>query len=169
MYKSASITCRCMFVKSYKKYLVDNIQIWQIIVNWLQLSSDGQYNGTTVLLQILNSAIIIPLQNNLLVIIKTNGYCSHASQSSLRSSSSSYSQVNIVKKNTKSPVWSYFGLKANENGCVSEDVDQPVCCESGKVVPAKGGNTSNLFWHLKEHHHTSYDEISLNSRKRAWL
>ena len=32
--------------------------------------------------------------------------------------------------------------------------------------PSKGRNTSNLYWHLKEHHPTSYAEISPSSRKR---
>ena len=41
-----------------------------------------------------------------------------------------------------------------------------MCHECGKVVPAKGGNTSNIFWHLKEHHPTSHAKISLNSKKR---
>ncbi len=76
--------------------------------------------------------------------------------------------ANIVKKkNTKSPVWTYFGLKASDTGCVNEeDIDRPVCRECGKTVLAKGGNTSNLYWHLKEHHPTLYLEISPKSRKR---
>ena len=45
-----------------------------------------------------------------------------------------------------------FLLKANESGCIKEkDVDRPMCCECGKIVPAKDGNTFNLYWHLKEH------------------
>ena len=57
---------------------------------------------------------------------------------------SSSSFINIVEK--KNTMWSYFGLKANESGCIKEnDVDQPVCRECSKIVPAKGGNTSNLY------------------------
>ena len=85
------------------------------------------------------------------------------------SSTSSSSQINIVKKkNTKSPVWTFFGLKASDSGCVNkEDIDRPVCRECGKSVLAKGGNTSNLFWHLKEHHPTLYLEVSPKSRKSS--
>ena len=89
--------------------------------------------------------------------LKSGESGSHGSQSF-----SSSSSVNIVKKkNTKSPVWSHFGLKANESGCEREDVDRPVCRKCGKIVPAKGSNTSNLYWHLKEHHPTLYAEIGI--------
>ena len=66
----------------------------------------------------------------------------------------------VKKKKTKSPVWSYFGLKANESGIVSDaDLDRPICRQCYKPVPAKGGNTSNLFWHLRENHAKSYAEV----------
>ena len=64
----------------------------------------------------------------------------------------SSSSINIVpKENTSSPIWTYFGLKSDDEGKpISNDkVICRVCCGS---VTAKGGNTSNLFSHLKGHH-----------------
>jgi hypothetical protein len=83
------------------------------------------------------------------------------------SSACDSSELNLVKKkNTKSPVWNFFGLRADDNDrIIEEELDRPVCRECCKVVPAKGGNTSNLFWHLKEHHSALYAEISPISRK----
>ena len=101
--------------------------------------------------------IIIFFNNHVHSFITTNTCDSRVGKMALSGSQSSLSSssVNIVKKNTKSPVWSYFGLKPNESGCIrEEDVDRPMCCECSKIVLAKGGNTTNLYWHLKEHHPT---------------
>ena len=50
-------------------------------------------------------------------------------------------------------LWYYFGLEANENGIPKVDKEQkPVCHKCKKSVPVKGGITSNLMSHLKEHH-----------------
>ena len=56
---------------------------------------------------------------------------------------------NIMKKNTKSPVWAHIELRADEANRVSEDeLERSVCRECHKVVLAKGGKTSNVFSHL---------------------
>ena len=57
----------------------------------------------------------------------------------------------VKKKNTKSPVWTCFGVKASESGSVNA-IDRPVSQERGKTVLAKGCNMSNWYWHLKENH-----------------
>ena len=59
----------------------------------------------------------------------------------------------VKKPNCRSVVWNYFGLKANEYGIpLSEEEERPICRTCQKVVPAKGGNTSNLLTHLRDHH-----------------
>ena len=61
--------------------------------------------------------------------------------------------LNLVKKpNTKSSVWTYFGLEADESDKPLRDKeDSPVCRACKKSVLAKGGNTSNLLTHLYDH------------------
>ena len=58
--------------------------------------------------------------------------------------------LNLVKKpNTKSSVWTYFGLEADESDETLRDKeDSPVCRACKKSVLAKGGNTSNLLTHF---------------------
>ena len=58
--------------------------------------------------------------------------------------------LNLVKKlNTKSSVWTYFGLEADESDKPLRDKeDSPVCRACKKSVRAKGGNTSNLLTHF---------------------
>ena len=75
-------------------------------------------------------------------------------------------EVVLVKKpNAMSIVWNYFGLEANEQGTPKRDKDQtPVCRSCKKSIPAKGGNTSNLMAHLKEHHAELYVE-ALSAQK----
>ena len=52
--------------------------------------------------------------------------------------------LNLVKKpNTRSSVWTYFGLEADESDKPLRDKDSPVCRACKKSVLAKGGNTSN--------------------------
>ena len=67
--------------------------------------------------------------------------------------------INIVpKQNTTSLIWTYFGLEADEDG-------KPVSTETVRCqtcyapVPGKGGNTSNSFSHLKNHHPKKYKEV----------
>ena len=57
------------------------------------------------------------------------------------------------KKNAKSVVWDYFGIRLEHGGLPIRGEEQKLICRScGKVVLAKGGNTTNLLTHLKDHH-----------------
>lgn len=69
------------------------------------------------------------------------------------------SHPNIVsKKNTNAPVWTYFGLKADENGLpISKEA--AICRLCFSSVSSKGGNTSNLYSHLKNHHAKEHAEL----------
>ena len=66
--------------------------------------------------------------------------------------------VNLVKKHKSSSVlWNYFGLEADPNGVPLPGKEEKPVCKSCKVnVSAKGGNTSNLFTHLRDHHPDLY-------------
>ena len=63
-----------------------------------------------------------------------------------------------AKLGTKSPVWQYFGLAADDDGKVKSE-DQAVCRLCQRIVMAKGSNTSNLQSHLKNHHPLKFAEI----------
>ena len=77
------------------------------------------------------------------------------------------SQSLVRKPRAVSVVWDYFGLKTNENGTVIVTEEQkPVCRTCHRSVPAKGGNTSNLMAHLKEHHPELYTE-AMSSQKSS--
>ena len=57
------------------------------------------------------------------------------------------------KKYPKSVVWDYFGIRVGEDSLtVHGEEQEPVCRSCGKVVLAKGGNTTNLLTHLRDHH-----------------
>ncbi len=62
------------------------------------------------------------------------------------------SSVRIVPKaNTVSPVWIYFGLEADGQGkLISKEI--AICRLCNSRTSTKGGSTSNLFSHLKNHH-----------------
>jgi len=60
------------------------------------------------------------------------------------------SQPLVKKPRVVSVVWNYFGLRTEGGRVVHED--KPVCRACLREVPAKGGNTSNLMAHLREHH-----------------
>ena len=69
--------------------------------------------------------------------------------------------VNLVKKrNTKSVVWTYFSIKATDGFPIEAEQERPLCRSCGRAVLAKGGNTTNLFQHLREHHPDLYAEAS---------
>ena len=77
------------------------------------------------------------------------------------------SQPPVKKPHSVSVVWDYFGLRTAENGRIIQD-DKPVCQTCIREVPAKGGNTSNLMAHLREHHPDLYTEaIALQDQQRA--
>ena len=92
--------------------------------------------------------------------------CMHTCSKMAESTSSSAGTNLVKKRNTKSPVWIYFGLRATEDGAVMIDgIDRPVCRTCGKAVHAKGGNTTNLYQHLQEHHPALYMEVSPRMKK----
>ena len=62
----------------------------------------------------------------------------------------------------KSVVWEYFGYLKDANGTVVCD-GFPICKICQLNVAAKGGNTTNLFKHLQDHHKAVYEEIRVNS------
>jgi len=74
----------------------------------------------------------------------------------------SESGINLVKKkNSKSIIWDYFGLKAEDDGSVLKDNEAcPVCRMCYKKIMCKGCNTSNLFSHLREKHPVLYKEAN---------
>ena len=84
----------------------------------------------------------------------------------MAASSSSGPRI-IPKENTVSPVWTYFGLEADATGKpISKDIE--ICRVCNSMSTTKGGSTSNLFSHIKNHHPMEYanlKEISVASSK----
>ena len=67
----------------------------------------------------------------------------------------------MKKKGIKSVLWNYFGLRADENGVILQEMeDEPICKTCKKSVCAKSRNTSNLLTHLRDHHADVYAEAS---------
>ncbi|KAL7404403.1 hypothetical protein ABVT39_014211 [Epinephelus coioides] len=65
----------------------------------------------------------------------------------------------ITKPRSKSIVWMYFGLKADEKGQPLNS-GEAVCRLCRKIVLAKGGNTTNLRSHLRRRHRADFLETS---------
>jgi len=65
----------------------------------------------------------------------------------------------VARKNSTSPVWSYFGLEKDSNGRINSE-DVAVCRKCYQHVRAKGGNTSNLLSHLRIHHPTIHGLVT---------
>ena len=65
----------------------------------------------------------------------------------------------ISKKNTKSPVWKYFGFTPDEEGRPT-NCCFPKCKICFKDVSAKFVNTSNLLKHLRLDHVSEFGEIT---------
>ena len=81
-----------------------------------------------------------------------------------------YGAYLVQKKRTKSIVWKNFGLRASKEGViVDKEQDKPVCRSCGQSVPAKGGNTSNLYQHLRDHHPTIYAELAPKTSKQSTI
>ena len=73
----------------------------------------------------------------------------------------------VCKPNMKSVVWSYFSIKAGEDGVpLRDEMDKPICTLCKKIVPAKCSNTTNLFKHLQEHHAEIYTKIASKNNSR---
>ena len=64
----------------------------------------------------------------------------------------------VPKKNTTSPVWSYFGLQANDQGDPI-DKNTAICRICFTSVPVKGGTTSNIHSHLRNHHSKEFASL----------
>lgn len=65
----------------------------------------------------------------------------------------------ITKPRSKSIVWLYFGLKADEKGQPLNS-GEAVCRLCRKIVLAKGGNTTNLRSHLRRRHRADFFETT---------
>ncbi len=97
-----------------------------------------------------NSNRIIPSDYRILHLLKMpipNLY----SGENVRDRGCEFQSLPPIKKINKSAVWEYFGYPKNDRGVVLED-GYPVCKKCGRRVAAKGGNTSNMFSHIREHH-----------------
>ncbi|XP_069476344.1 E3 SUMO-protein ligase ZBED1-like [Ambystoma mexicanum] len=68
-----------------------------------------------------------------------------------------------VKRRT-SAVWNYFGY-AKIRGEIKED-GFPICRACAKKISAKGGNTSNMFTHLREHHPALFLETQPSIKRK---
>lgn len=68
------------------------------------------------------------------------------------------SQLVTKSKSTKSAVWAFFGFEGDEEGKPKQE-DIAICRICERKVSAKGGNTSNLLSHLKNHHPLKYNEV----------
>ncbi|XP_035377165.1 uncharacterized protein LOC113592278 isoform X1 [Electrophorus electricus] len=68
------------------------------------------------------------------------------------------SNLHPPTRKVKSAVWKYFGYPRDTEGSVKCD-GFPICKLCQKKVSAKGGNTTNMFTHLRDYHRTTYDEI----------
>ena len=72
-------------------------------------------------------------------------------------------EVELVKKTkSKSVVWTLFGFKADSRG-QPIDENKPICQLCQQTIAVKGGNTSNLFSHLKHHHPKKYSKLKAGS------
>ncbi|KAM4594197.1 E3 SUMO-protein ligase ZBED1-like isoform 1-T1 [Fundulus diaphanus] len=65
----------------------------------------------------------------------------------------------ISKPRSKSVVWTYFGLKADERG-QPLNTGEVICRLCRKIVLAKGGNTTNLRSHLTRRHRADFYELT---------
>uniref|UniRef100_A0A096LTV9 BED-type domain-containing protein n=1 Tax=Poecilia formosa TaxID=48698 RepID=A0A096LTV9_POEFO len=65
----------------------------------------------------------------------------------------------ISKPRSKSVVWTYFGLKADEKG-QPLNTGEVICRLCRKIVLAKGGNTTNLRSHLSRRHRADFYELT---------
>ena len=63
----------------------------------------------------------------------------------------------VAKPKSTSPVWTYFGFEADEDGKAKSD----------EVAIWKGSNTSNLFSHLRVHHPLKFAEVQQAQKQKA--
>ncbi|XP_069573884.1 uncharacterized protein [Brachyistius frenatus] len=72
----------------------------------------------------------------------------------------------VSKPKSKSIVWLYFGLKADERG-LPLNTGEAVCRLCRKIVLAKGGNTTNLRSHLRRRHRADFFEAASSTTSGA--
>uniref|UniRef100_A0A3B4V951 Uncharacterized LOC111229441 n=2 Tax=Seriola dumerili TaxID=41447 RepID=A0A3B4V951_SERDU len=72
----------------------------------------------------------------------------------------------ISKPRSKSIVWLYFGLKADEKGQPLNS-GEAICRLCRKIVLAKGGNTTNLRSHLRRRHRADFFETTSSTSSAA--
>jgi len=72
----------------------------------------------------------------------------------------------VEKQKAKSAVWSVFGYKPDATGRPSNE-NKPTCKLCYMEVAVKGGNTTNLFSHLKHKHPKEYSELKLKDPKQC--
>lgn len=72
----------------------------------------------------------------------------------------------ISKPRSKSIVWMYFGLKADEKGQPLNS-GEAICRLCRKIVLAKGGNTTNLRSHLRRRHRADFFETASSTTSGA--
>ncbi len=70
------------------------------------------------------------------------------------------------KSGTKSAVWKYFGLIADDSGGGSQQ-DNPVCRICRVQVRAATGSTSNLLSHLKNKHPKVHSKVRLLMKREG--
>lgn len=72
------------------------------------------------------------------------------------------SDLHPPTRKVKSAVWKFFGYPRDTAGLVLSD-GFPICKLCQKKVSAKGGNTTNMFTHLRDYHRTTYNEIKVQN------
>lgn len=70
-------------------------------------------------------------------------------------------------KRTRSDAWVHFGYCKGSDGKLIED-NQPVCRKCQRKVSAKGGNTSNLTSHLRDHHPQQEAFVHPSNQRAIW-
>ena len=76
-----------------------------------------------------------------------------------------YQQL-VAKPNSTSKVWWYFGFVPNGIG-IPADTNKATCKLCARSVSCKGGNTSNLFTHLRIHHCAIHSQLKAGSVERS--
>ena len=72
------------------------------------------------------------------------------------------SQQLVTKPNATSKVWWFFGFVPNGIG-IPANTDKATCKLCASPVSCKGGNTSNLFTHLRIHHRDIHSQLKVRT------
>ena len=74
-------------------------------------------------------------------------------------------EVLLEKKNTKSVIWKYFDLEADDEGN-PKDADSPKCKLCFQKVTACFGNTSNLYSHIRTTHPIVHKDLQAEKAEK---